>query len=101
LPAPEAGANVGGGPNRVADGFFCFWKVGGFDGSVCNFGVSGSGNWNAVCARAGAASRQAAATSSAAGAAVPSHAIFRDVSIANLRHPRAKAQPCPRPADSG
>src|SRR6185503_11919463 len=25
LPAPAAGANVGGGPNRVAAGFVCFW----------------------------------------------------------------------------
>ena len=24
FPAPDAGANVGGGPNRVCDGFVCF-----------------------------------------------------------------------------
>ena len=87
LPAPEAGANVGGGPNRVADRFVGFWNVGGFDGSVWSFGVSGSGNWNAVCARAGPVTRQAAAISSAAGAAVLDHSTFRDVSIANLRQP--------------
>src|SRR6185503_4770312 len=64
FPAPEAGAKFVGGPNWVFEDFVGFWKVGGFDGSVCSFGVSGSGNWKAVCARAGLA-RHAAAISSA------------------------------------
>src|SRR3569833_500551 len=89
LPAPEAGAKFVGGPSCAFDGVVTFLKVGGLDGSVCSFGVSGSGNWKAVCARAGQP-RHAAAIGSAMSAAVLSHKIFRDERIANLRHLRAQ-----------
>ena len=56
MPAPDAGgAKLAGGPNRTSPGRVNFWKTGGWRGSVCRFGASGSGAGGAgVCATASA-----------------------------------------------
>src|SRR5690242_19853493 len=94
VPAPAAGANCGvkvcGWPNGVRSGLLTFWNFGGFLGSVCSFGASGSGNWKVVCACAGAIARQAAAIGSAQRATVQSRITCRDVVIASLRQRAAR-----------